>query len=63
MGFTGDYNRCSDCGYIYDFNDSCPECGSTEIECINANEVKKWAKACTNEESKRLNEMLQYHGD
>jgi len=63
MEFTGDYNRCTDCGHIYDYNDSCPECGSTEIEGLNAKEVKQWAKASTNEENERLNKMLELHGE
>ena len=63
MEFTGDYNRCMDCGHIYDYNDSCPECGGCEIEDLNANEVKKCSNACSQEEAERLNNMLQLHGD
>lgn len=38
--FTGSYYRCLKCEHIYDYNDLCPECGSSDVEDINASEVK-----------------------
>ena len=61
--FTGDYNRCSDCGHIYDFNDMCPDCGSENINELNANEVRDWVKGAVESEAYRLEKMLQSHGD
>jgi len=63
MEFTGDYNRCTECGHIYDFNDICPECGQSEIEDLNAKQVKEWAKTSTYKEVERLNKMLELHDD
>ena len=61
--FTGNYNICTNCGHIYDYNDSCTECGGCEIEDLNALQVKKLANACSIKEMSRLHEMLQLHGD
>lgn len=63
MEYTGDYNICTRCSHIYDYDDACPECGSFEIEDLNAKEVKQWSKSCINKESERLNKMLESHGD
>ena len=60
--FTGDYYKCTDCGYIYDYNDLCPNCGGSEIEDLNANEVNEYTNDCL-ENAKRLRNMLQLHGD
>lgn len=63
MEFTGNYNKCTQCCYIYDYEDSCPECGSDEIDDINANEVLQTARVMSGSEKRRLVDMLESHDD
>lgn len=60
--FTGGYYKCTDCGYIYDYDDLCPDCGGNEIEDLNANEVNEYTNDCL-KKAERLKDMLQLHGD
>ena len=54
--------KCVDCGHIYDYDDLCPECGGSEIEDLNANEVNEYTNDCL-EKAERLKSMLKLHGD
>lgn len=63
MEFTGNYNRCTDCGHIYDYNDICPNCAGNEIEDLNAHEVNEIANVSIEKEAERLRNLLQLHGD
>jgi RNA polymerase subunit RPABC4/transcription elongation factor Spt4 len=63
--FTGHYNHCNftDCGYTYDFNDSCPECGGDDITDMSAKEVKDYYGIIVGNENFRIAKMLDKHGD
>ena len=62
--FSGEYYKCTGCGHIYDYDDLCPECGSADTPCINANEIKQnWITNAGSEEDIRLTKMLDEHGD
>ena len=62
--FTGDYEKCNACGYVWDFMEThCPECGSQDFEEINANEIREHYKNVTGEECDRMEKMLKLHGD
>jgi len=63
MDFTGTYYRCNDCGHIFDYNDLCPNDSSENQEELNVREVKEWVKVATEQEQKRLEKMLESHGD
>lgn len=65
MEFTGTYERCNSCGYVWDFMESnCPECGSQEIEGdLNAQEIKDSYKNVKGTEFTRMARMLELHGD
>jgi hypothetical protein len=63
MEFTGSYYKCFDCYHIYDFDDCCPECGSGNVEDINANEVKEIAKTRHSSDRLKLLIMLGSHDD
>lgn len=64
MEFTGDYEKCNACGYVWDFMEThCPECGSKDFEEINANEVREHYKNLKGKERERMEKMLELHGD
>lgn len=63
MKFTGNYNQCKNCNYIYDYEDLCPECGSDDTSDLNAKEVKKYSRDVSIKEQFRLMKMLELHGD
>jgi len=53
MEYTGTFFTCFKCNYVYDFNDSCPNCGSEDVEEISPDEIK--------EAIERLTVMLEKH--
>ena len=62
--FTGDYEKCNACGYVWDFMEShCPECGSQDFEEINAKEVREHYKMVGELEKSRMEKMLELHDD
>jgi hypothetical protein len=64
MEFTGTYWRCIECGHIWDYNDTCPNCGEDiMLHDINPHEVLHLSKMCTENEAGRLINMLHDHGD
>ena len=60
--FTGTYHKCMECGHIYDFDDLCPECGSSKIEEISADNIRRHIKRLDSK-SIMLKSMLKSHGD
>jgi predicted ATP-dependent serine protease len=61
--FAGDYYQCEHCHFIWDWiDDACPECGKYDEITMNAQEVRQYQQELENE-TNRIEKMLQSHGE